>query len=130
MGNMYDNCINAGGPDLFIYGDYFNADTRSIINILECCGIPYVLKLIDTLDTESTARKSFKKNENPADCLPMIVHGKFKIMSNMEHIMKYFKNTYPKINELLFENIEGDNFDRLTRWHQVTLKPKCEKLTE
>ena len=44
--------------------------------------------------------------------------------------MKYFKNTYPKINELLFENIEGDNFDRLTRWHQVTLKPKCEKLTE
>ena len=44
--------------------------------------------------------------------------------------MKYFKNTYPKINELLFENIEGDNFDRLTRWHQNTLKPKCETLTK
>ena len=60
----------------------------------------------------------------------MIVHGSFKIMSNMEYILKYLENTFPAVKQYLFDHIKGDNLNRLIKWHQVNLRPRSEKLTQ
>ena len=58
----------------------------------------------------------------------MVVHGKFKIMSNIEYILKYLENTFPEVKEQLFDPIKNDNFKKLVKWHQNNLKPRCEIL--
>ena len=47
----------------------------------------------------------------------MVVHGKFKIMSNIEYILKYLENTFPEVKEQLFDPIKNDNFKKLVKWH-------------
>ena len=86
---------------------------------------------MDTLsqgDEMSEERKAFKKKDNPADCFPLILHGSYKIMSNIEYILKYLQNTYPDIKSELFDNIQGNNFEKLIKWHQNILKPRCDSL--
>ena len=61
--------------------------------------------LVDKDGKESDSRRNLRLNENPADCYPMVLHGKFKIMSNIEHILKYFMNSFPYMKQLLFDNI-------------------------
>ena len=82
--------------EIKVYGDYFNADTRTILNILMISGVqPRLVEVDSLLTADSEARSSFRRQENPADCLPMLVHNNYKIMSNMEYILKYLENTYP-----------------------------------
>mmetsp|Transcript_6064 Transcript_6064/g.9771 ORF Transcript_6064/g.9771 Transcript_6064/m.9771 type:complete len:119 (+) Transcript_6064:39-395(+) len=118
MGNGGLCGVQGDYSELKLYGDYFNADTRTALNILMICGITPKFIQIDSLqDASSEQRRKYRKNENPADCFPMLVHGKFKIMSNIEHIMKYIENTFPQVKETLFDCIQGDNFKRLVRWN-------------
>ena len=105
-----------------MYGDYFNPDTRTILNILMYSGITPKLIFIDTLQ-DSTDRKKYKQQENPADALPMVVHGKFKIISNIQYILKYLENTFPSVKEQLFDSMKTDKYDKLIKWHQKNLKP-------
>ena len=54
------NCSGSGNPNLrpdnkrllYLYGDYLNSDTRTIIAILKMCQIPYDLNYIDTLQNQ------------------------------------------------------------------------------
>ena len=80
-------------------------------------GITPKLIYIDTLQDNSEDRKKYRRVDNPADALPMVVHGKFKIMSNIEYILKYLENTFPQVREQLFDNIKNDNYKKLVRWH-------------
>lgn len=92
-----------------VYGDYFNADTRSILNILEISGVKPKLIAVDTVKDKngniSSARAAYAKEKNVADALPMVVHGGFKIMSDMEHILKYFEGTFSEVKSKMFEHI-------------------------
>ena len=36
----------------------------------------------------------------------MIIHGKFKLVADIEKILKYLKNTFVSIKEELFDTIE------------------------
>lgn len=67
------------------------------------------------------------RNQNPADCYPVVVHGTFKVLANIEYIIKYVKNAFPLIRETLFD-IEGDNLEKLLTWHSNVLKPRCDIL--
>jgi hypothetical protein len=116
MGNFCGS--DSEGQEVKVYGDYFNSDTRSILNILMHCGITPKLIIVDTLgDLNSAERRHYRSHENPADALPMVVHGPYKIMSNMEHTLRYFENTFPHVKESLFDCITSDNFKRYVKWH-------------
>ena len=60
MGN-----IGCGGgsseSEIRVYGDYFNADTRSILSILMYSGKQPKLVLIDTLQDASDERKKYRR---------------------------------------------------------------------
>ena len=58
----------------------------------------------------------------------MIVHGKFKLVADIEKILKYLKNTYEQIRKELYESIEEEQYERLVRFHQTTLRPCVDKL--
>lgn len=58
----------------------------------------------------------------------MVVHGGYKIMSDMEHILKYMKGTFPEVKLKLFDTIAEGKFERLVNWHKNTLKPRCDSL--
>ena len=58
----------------------------------------------------------------------MIRHGEYKILSDIEYIFKYLKNSFPLIKEELFDPILKDNYDRVMKFHKTLLKPKCDLL--
>ena len=60
----------------------------------------------------------------------MLIHGQFKIMSNLEYILKYINNTFPEIHKELFSDIKGSNYEKLITWHRNVLQPRCQTLTE
>ena len=49
-------------------------------------------------------------------------------MSDMEHILKYMKGTFPEVKSKLFDTIAEGKFERLVNWHKNTLKPRCDSL--
>lgn len=57
----------------------------------------------------------------------MVIHGSFKLLCNIEYILKYLSNTFPEIKDGLFD-IEAGNFDKLLIWHLNVLKPRCDVL--
>ena len=64
MGNAYNFCTGMdGNQEIVVFGDHFNADTRSIINILRMSDISYKLDEVDTLDLncESEKRQNYMK---------------------------------------------------------------------
>ena len=61
MGNALNLCGGIeGGQQITVYGDYFDPDTRSLINILSNQNIPYDMKIVDTLDDESQERENYR----------------------------------------------------------------------
>ena len=84
---------------------------------------------IDSLsDPDSEMRKKYRAMDNPADNVPMLVIGKFKVLGNIDTIMTFLKETQPKIKETLFDNVESENHEKLMKWHQNHLKPRCDRL--
>ena len=99
MGQIAECCNSIAQPEvqapIRVFGDYFNADTRTILTVLMYCRIEPKLTIVNTLQIADEERKSFKINENPSDCYPMLLHGKFKIISNIESILNYLQNAFP-----------------------------------
>ena len=59
----------------------------------------------------------------------MIIHGKFKLVADIEKILKYLKNTFVSIKEELFDTIEDpEQYEKLVKFHQTTLRPCVDKL--
>ena len=58
MGNKLEKIEFCKGPDydmeLKVYGDYFNSDTRTVLNILLMCKVDTKLIEIDTLAPEDS----------------------------------------------------------------------------
>ena len=97
------NCWDGEDPTIVkVYGDYFNAETRSVLNILEISGLKPKLVAIDTTKDKngkvSASRESYAKDINVADAIPMLYHDGSKIMSDMEHILKYLKGKFPEVS--------------------------------
>ena len=83
--------------EMKVYGDHFNADTRAVLNVLNMCKVDNKLIEIDTLAPEDSPERKAFRTENPANSFPMLIHGQFKIMSNLEYILKYLSNAFPQI---------------------------------
>ena len=58
----------------------------------------------------------------------MISHAGYRILSDIEHIFKYLKNSFTVIKEELFDPIVKDNYERIIKFHKTLLKPKCDLL--
>ena len=65
---------------------------------------------------------------NIADTYPLIRHGEYKILSDIEYIFKYLKNSFPIVKEDLFDPIVKDNYERIMKYHKTLLKPNCDLL--
>ena len=92
MGNSLCDCTQSSKQKLIIYGDYINSDCRTIMNILDCCNITYEVKFVDSIAKNDKNQKNLMgSKEDPANCLPMVIHGNFKMISNnkVENIIKY-----------------------------------------
>jgi hypothetical protein len=57
----------------------------------------------------------------------VLIHGNYKMLSNIEYILKYLMNTFPVIKEQMFD-IEGENLPKLLTWYLNVLKPRCDIL--
>lgn len=76
----------------------------------------------------SDEREKYAKDKNVANAIPMVVHGGFKIMSDMEHILKYLEGTFPGVKTRMFEHIAEGKFEKIVKWHKTMLKPRCDSL--
>ena len=56
MGNM---CGPANDQEVKIYGDVFDANTRSLLVILQFSGVIHLYENIDTIGCDSNPRESF-----------------------------------------------------------------------
>ena len=70
----------------------------------------------------------YRNGVNITDTYPLIKHGEYKILSDIEFIFKYLKNSFPVIKEDFFDPIVKDNYERIIKFHKTLLKPRCDLL--
>ena len=62
MGGSISLCSSQESKSVItIYGDHFNPDTRSVLNILNYCQVEHKFVFIDTLSDDTPERTSFKQ---------------------------------------------------------------------
>ena len=55
------------------------------------------------------------------------MHGKFKVVANIEQMLMYLKNQFEPVQSQLYDNM-GEDHLKLFKWHANILKPRCDVL--
>jgi glutathione S-transferase len=79
-------------------GDFFDPETRIIINVLEMCNITAKLELIDLRGEKNDTTELQRAVKNPSNCYPMMIHKRCKIIGQIDAMLNYLKNTYPTVD--------------------------------
>ena len=109
MGNS-TNCLCDNQADtrpqttqlkLTVYGDYYNADTRTLLAILKLANEPHDYVNLNTLANEHKEAKSVYYNVNPSGQIPTMLEGSYKILGGNNAQITYLCSTHKKIGDLL-----------------------------
>ena len=84
---------------LEVYGDHFDADTRSILTIMEISNKPYNFKEVNTFLGQH--RQLDYLSLNPTGQIPLITDKNYKIFGRSDIYLQYLTNTIFNIKELM-----------------------------
>ncbi len=82
-----------------VMGDYFNAETRALLSILQVSETPYQIVEVDTIKDDNM--KETYLQENPTGQVPTLLHGNFKIIGATNIFLGYLASCVPKVREKL-----------------------------
>ena len=77
---------------LTIWGDFTNADTRSILLVMKLAGQAFQFENLNTLNNEHETNKRFE-DVSPSKDVPVITEASYKIISGPIHFMSYLTST-------------------------------------
>jgi glutaredoxin len=77
--------------ELRVWGDYFSSDTRTIIAILDYCGINYQFKEVDTFLGEHKEEEYMKVN--PTCQIPTIEDGNNLLIGGFSTMIMFLAST-------------------------------------
>ena len=76
---------------LTVWGDYFNADTRTILTILNIAGVSHNIEEVDMFKGDH--KKDSYLSQNPSGQIPMLTEGGFKILGGNNIFLLYLCNS-------------------------------------
>jgi glutathione S-transferase len=112
--------------EVMIFGDYFNADTRSIISILHVSGIKYSFQSVDTLRGEHQEESYLQKNK--AGTIPMIICGEDKVLGGGNIFPMYLRGQFEKVRDHLYKNADKAQIDTLLNWYYARMAVETQRL--
>lgn len=84
-----------------IYGDYYNADTRTLLAVLKMADVPHDYVNMNTLTNEHKEAKHAYDKVNPSGQVPTVVEGNYKILGGNNAQITYLCCTHKAIGDLL-----------------------------
>ncbi|TNV76023.1 hypothetical protein FGO68_gene14219 [Halteria grandinella] len=112
------------GNKLVLLGDYFNAETRALIAILQLSETPFTLMEIDQLKEEHL--KDQYLQVNPTGQVPTMLHGSFKIIGAANMFVGYLASCMPRVRE----KFVSQDMEAMMVWYQARLRPVSIRLTQ
>lgn len=128
--NSKQGSIERPGGKLLVWGDYFSPETRTLLNIMSVCSVPYDFQLIDQL-------KGMQKQDeyllvNPTGQIPTItdVTGKFFILGGYGIYLQYLCNHHPKIRAKLYPEDHKVEIDKHMMWFQSLMRVSTQRIVK
>ena len=113
-GSKENTLERPGSGKLTVWGDYFNADTRTILSILFIAGIPHQFEEVDQFKQEQ--KKESYLAQNPSGQIPMITEGSFKILGGGNIFLIYLCNSHQRIKDKLYPNESKADIEKHLSW--------------
>lgn len=118
----------AGNTKLKVWGDYFNADTRTILSILNIAGVAHDIQEVDMFKGDH--KKEFYIQQNPSGQIPMLTEGGFKILGGNNIFLLYLCNSHQRIKDKLYPNEARNEIEKHLAWFQSRMKPTSTRLVK
>jgi glutathione S-transferase len=126
-GGSSDGRLGLGkAGEVVIFGDYFNADTRSIISILHVSGIKYSFQSVDTLRGEHQEESYLHKNK--AGTIPMLICGEDKVLGGGNVFPMYLRGQFEKVRDHLYKDSDKAQIDNLLNWYYARMAVETQRL--
>lgn len=127
--NAKENTLERpGSGKLTVWGDYFNADTRTILAILYMAGVPHAMEEVDQFKGDH--KKESYLAQNPSGQIPMITEGGFKILGGNNIFLIYLCNSHQRIKDRLYSNDCKADIEKHLAWFQSRMKPTSARLVK
>ena len=112
---------------LTVWGDYINAETKSILSVLMICHIEHEYTNVETLLEEHKRSEEFAL-VSPIQEIPVITEGSYKIISGPAQFMFYLCNTRSIVKDRLYPKDCERMINKYLNWFQNKLRPKTQRL--
>lgn len=115
---------------LTVWGDYFNADTRSIITLIKMGSgdtMPYYFKLVDEFQNGAYSKEELLK-VNPMGTVPTVVEGRQVIIGSFVTFLQYLMCNHNQIKSRLYPEDKRQQIDGTLHWFQAIMRVCSTKL--
>ena len=121
-----DGRMTLGGHEVTLYGDYFNADTRSIASILDLCDVKFQFLQVNTL-TEAHREESYLRI-NRAGTVPTLIVGQDKILGGGSIFPLYLAGQFQSVANKLFHEADKKEIEKVLNWFYLKMMPETQRL--
>lgn len=121
-----DGRMSLGHDGVTLYGDYFNAETRSIAAILDLCEVKHQFLNVNTL-TEAHREESYLRI-NRAGTIPTLLVGQEKIIGGGLAFPLYLAGEFKAVSEKLFHEGDKKQIETVLNWFYLKMMPETQRL--
>ena len=115
-----------GAGKLTVWGDFFNADTRTILSLLYIAGVPHQFEEVDYFKGEH--QKEPYLSVNPTGQIPMVSEGSFKILGGNNIYLVYLCNSHQRIKDKLYKQDQRGEIEKHLSWFQARMRPNTGRI--
>lgn len=113
-----------------MYGDYYSAETRTILAVLKITGdVQFDYKNFNSLTNEQKESKYNFDKVNPSYQLPVVVEGSYKILNGNNAALTYLSCTHKSINDKLAPSASQKQVLFWLNYFQANILPVTSRLT-
>ena len=105
---------------LTLYGDYFDADTRTVLTLLALGNVKHKFVEVDQFRGQQNEAKF--RELNPCGGLPILEDNHFLVIGQTRLFVNYLSNSKARIRSYL-PTEHAPKIDQFLNWHESVLKP-------
>ena len=107
-----------------LYGDWFDADSRTVCTLLKLSGIHFQFTEIDRFKMQH--KQNTYTSLNPLGTVPMLANGRHKVFGSIRVILNYLANSQTCASDSLFPAQCKEKLEQYMKWYESVLEP-CAK---